>query len=457
MPHSPLIIDPENPRAIAGCFLKSTGAVLLYQAGVYYEWDGACYRELSDADIRAKLYSFLELCKETGSKKRKPGEFKPTRYKVNNVEDALRALVNLPSSKRAPAWLNTDQPVIDPFDLIAFPNGLLHLPTRVLLDATPDFFTLTALPFAYDTDAPRPTHWLSFIEGLWPGDEASISTFQEWSGLLLTSNTRFQKILLIVGPPRSGKGVWSRTIRQLVGHKNYVALTLRSLADRFGTQALIGKSVAVISDARLSNRVDSGAIAEKLLAISGEDSPAVQRKCLPDWQGELSSRFTILTNELPNLADASGALSSRLIVLKLTKSHLGEEDLELEPRFVPELPGILLWALDGLDRLLQRGHFIQPDSGHELIEQMSELSSPIRVFLDERCEIGEGLEVERSVLFAAWKGWCETTGHQTGNASTFGRDLHAALPGLTSGWQGSARVYRRLRLRKQESRAISLV
>jgi len=91
-----------------------------------------------------------------------------------------------------------------------------------------------------------------------------------------------------VGPPRSGKGVWARTTRQLVGHHNFASITLQSLADRFGTQTLIGKSVAVISDARISGRTDAVTIAERLLAISGEDSPAVQRKNLPDWEGALS-------------------------------------------------------------------------------------------------------------------------------------------------------------------------
>ena len=443
------LVDPHDPLPTARAFLSKTGAEMIHQAGVFYEWEGGAYRQLSDATVRARLYAFLEGCRVRITTKNgaKLVPFAPNRRKVGDVADALRAVVNVPSNVRAPAWLGNDPPELDPFELIAFPNGLLHLPTRELLEPTPDFFTYTSLPFEYAATGEEPHHWLAFLHDLWPDDAESIDALQEWTGLLLTSIMRFQKILILVGPPRSGKGVWSRVVRQLVGRRNYAAMTLHSLADRFGTQTLIGKSVAVASDARISNRVDRAAIAELLLAISGEDSPAVQRKFLPDWDGRLSTRFTLLTNELPELADAAGALSSRFIVLRLTHSHLGEEDLALEARFVRELPAILGWGLDGRDRFLERGHFVQPASGLELIEQMSELGSPVSTFIEEQCEESADFEVERQELFNAWWGWCDSTGHRPGSASTFGRDLRAARPKLGDGWRRGQRVYRGLRLR----------
>jgi hypothetical protein len=49
--------------------------------------------------------------------------FKPTRSKVENVLDALRAVTNLPASTAAPYWLRND-PGLDPLDMLACPNGL---------------------------------------------------------------------------------------------------------------------------------------------------------------------------------------------------------------------------------------------------------------------------------------------------------------------------------------------
>ena len=61
--------------------------------------------------------------------------------------------------------------------------------------------------------------------------------------------------------------------------------------------------------------------------------------------GKLETRFVILTNELPRLTDASGALASRFITLVLTESFYGREDLGLTDKLAGELPGILNWAL----------------------------------------------------------------------------------------------------------------
>jgi putative DNA primase/helicase len=167
---------------------------------------------------------------------------------------------------------------------------------------------------------------------------------QEIFGYCLTADARQQKIFEIVGPPRSGKGTIARVLQRLIGHDSTVAPTLAGIATNFGLAPLIGKQVAIISDARLGSRADQHAIVERLLSISGEDVISVDRKYLSAWTGRLQIRFLILSNELPQLADASGALSSRFIVLVLANSFYGREGLGLIDRLLAELPGILNWS-----------------------------------------------------------------------------------------------------------------
>src|SRR5262249_42855244 len=145
----------------------------------------------------------------------------------------------------------------------------------------------------------------------------------------------------------------------------------------FGLQPLLNKTLATITDARLSGRTDLAAVTERLLSISGEDGQTVDRKHLSSVTCQLPVRFLILTNELPRLNDASGALVSRMIILPLTKSWYGKEDTHLTGRLLTELPGVLLWAVEGWRRLQKRGHFAQPASGQALVRSMEDLSSPI--------------------------------------------------------------------------------
>jgi len=84
----------------------------------------------------------------------------------------------------------------------------------------------------------------------------------------------------------------------------------------------------------------------------------VDRKHQEPVTGKLLTRLMILTNELPRLGDASGALSGRMIVLRMSESFYGREDIALTDKLLAERPGILLWAIEGWRRLRERGRFI---------------------------------------------------------------------------------------------------
>jgi putative DNA primase/helicase len=440
-----IILDPADPLPSAKVFVDRTHTIndrvsLQHQGGVFYAYDAQvnAYHEHDETTVRADLYKMLEVClRRTNSKAGQPpalAPFQPTKAKVENVVDALRAVTNLPSGSAPPCWLR-DDPGLDPRDILACRNGLLHVPTRHMIPATPDFFTLQGLDFAFDPNAPAPEAWLHFLRDLWPDEADSPATLQEAFGYNLTPRTHLQKILMLVGPKRSGKGTIARIMRLLLGERNCCGPTLAGLGEQFGLASLVGKGLAIISDARIGGRTDTAILTERLLSISGEDALSVPRKFLPDWTGRLSARFWLLTNVLPKIEDGSGALASRFIVLRLAKSFYGREDHGLLDKLIPDLPGILNWALAGYDRLYARGRFLQPASATDLVQEFEDLGSPIGAFVRERCEVGRGFAVRKDLLFDVWKQWCSETGRdKPGTTQVFARNLRSAVP-----WLGESR------------------
>jgi putative DNA primase/helicase len=137
----------------------------------------------------------------------------------------------------------------------------------------------------------------------------------------------------------------------------------------------------------------------------------------------------IISNELPRVADTSGALASRFIVLLLTESFYGREDQALTAKLFTELPGILNWAITGWHRLQNFGHFRQPASALDAVQQLEDLGSPMAAFMRERCDIGPVFAISPDRLFEAWQDWCSTQNRdRPGTKQTFGRDLRAACP-----------------------------
>jgi putative DNA primase/helicase len=429
-----LILDPGTPwnSALALIELKHTASgvrTLHHFGGSFYGYTGTHFAEVESDAVRSEVWRFLDSAeRESNSGPLVP--FTPTTRRVNELIDALKAVAYLPASFAAPAWLE-DGPHPPAIECVSCQNGLLHLRSRRLMAHTPRFFTHSALAFAYEPKAPLPTAWLSFLGSVWGNDPDAIGTLQEMFGYFLTWDTSQQKLFLVVGPKRSGKGTIARVLTALLGRNNVAAPTLAGLGTNFGLAPLINRPLAIISDARLGGKADQQFIAERLLSISGEDGLTIDRKYKPAWTGRLPTRFLIMTNELPRLADASGALASRFITLVMTKSFYGQEDLGLESRLIAELPSILNWALDGRHRLMQRGYFVPPASSLEVAQELEDLGSPIGAFLRDHCIIGPGQSVETATLYGKWQSWCTLQGRAwAGTAQTFGRDLRAAVPGL---------------------------
>ena len=413
-------------------------------AGEFHEYVGG-WRLKDRERLRAEIRGFadridIELVDKDGEP---TGTYKPVRVTTNLVNEIENALVRDESlayptivTGDRPQWLDCRQSP-PARRVIAFRNGLLDVDEwmagRVkLLPLTPDWFGATVCAFNFNADAPEPVEWSRFVRGAWPDDEQQIRLLGQWMGYCLTGNTQFQKMMLLIGPKRSGKGTIARVITHLIGRDNIAAPTLASLGTNFGLWPLINAGLAIVGDARLSGRSDQAPIVERLLSISGEDSLTIDRKNMAPVTQRLPTRIMMLSNELPRLADASGALVSRLLILQMKQSHYGHEDHHLTERLIAEAPGVILWALHGLRDLYQDGHFAESDAVAATMVELEDLSSPVRAFARDCLEVAPGPRTLVSDLFAAWRYWCEQEGREPGQKNVFTRDFHAAFPAVVT-------------------------
>jgi putative DNA primase/helicase len=429
---------------------KETRAVVTL--AISEEFDRIYHQALMRHGMRKKRATEGANGTGSGSDEASKGPPRPIPVTTKLVNDVLQALTSLSlicvsNVADQPAWIDgeTGWPVDE---VLPCRNALVHLPAFVAglpcsRSPTPRFFGGYALGYDFDRHPREPTAWLDFLRQLWPDDQESIRTLQEWMGYLLTPDTSQQKMLMMIGPKRSGKGTIARIIKALIGANNVVNPTLSGLGQRFGTEPLIGKPVAIIGDARLTGRTDIGAVVEILLTVSGEDDQTIDRKHKGAITTKLPTRFMLLSNELPRMKDPSGAIVGRMVMLKLVNSFYGQEDIYLFRKLTKELPGILAWAIHGWNRLRERGYFVQPESGMEHIRTLEDLSSPIKTFIDVCCVIGSEYTVPISELFNTWKNWCSLRGRENvGDEAEFGRNLHAAIPNLETKYprDGARRV-----------------
>ena len=473
-PAAPTIQQPiraiDDPERLAAAFLKlhSIGDAYrhVFWCENWYRWNGRNYEiqskneitsELSnftqrefDNDAAEKLAAFNANDNATGEP---PVAKKNTTRVISDVMLRAKAIAGIPDKTSSPSWIHSEPEGFDSRDIVCLKNGILNLRKFVagepdyLIPHSPGYFNTFSLPFDFDPSIPQPMEWVRFLEDLWGNDADSIKCLQEFIGLLLTADTSYQKILLIIGPRRSGKGTIARIVEGLIGESNVAGPTLTGLATNFGLQPLIGKTVAIVPDARVSAQMDVSAVTEKLLMISGEDSITFDRKNKEGMTVVLPTRFILMTNEIPRLMDTSNALSGRLITLQMTNSFYGQEDLGLKQRLLKVLPGIFNWAVDGWKRLRENERFTIAKSSEDLMDEMEEISSPMGSFVRDRCITDPAYEIDTNKLYESWKTWCTEQGRdKPGTVNSFGIQLRAVVPGLSkrrprAGASGADRVH----------------
>jgi putative DNA primase/helicase len=396
------------PVKIAADFLAQRFPHLVYLGEEWLNYQGNCYAKIDGLAVRQAVQRFCVAGVDEAT-----GEDYVTKKKeVDDIMDGVRNMVYRDkASYNPPTWLETDS-TEPPADLtLSCGNGLLDLTTRTLMPPSWTFFTRNGLEYDYipREDCPPPREWLETLEKWWPGDSETQEALQEMFGYIISGDTSYQKLFMIVGPGRSGKGTINDVLTNLVGKANAVSKQLRDLKGEFGLADMVGKTLFTISDMRMDKNTSTAHLAELLLNIVGEDFIGINAKFKDAYTTKLNTRVVLYGNMELALPDKAGALAMRCIPFLMTKSFFNNEDLTLSDRIVAnELPGVLNWALDGLDRLRARGCFKLTKGGEKVLKAIKLKASPVMSFLAEVCEDGEAVPVR--VLHKAFEGWFKEKG-----------------------------------------------
>jgi putative DNA primase/helicase len=432
-----ILAKGREPRRLAELYLEENRMhglpAILRWAGGWWRFEAGRYRAMDEEQFHADLWRVLDCVdveRRTKSGGTEPLPLVVTSALVGNVAAALNSVLPRHHGD-APQWLDRTYRDPDPAYLVPCRNGLLDLRERELLPMTPRMFATSMVAAPWRRDPQPCPHWFAFLDQIWGEDAESIQTLQELFGYLLSTDTSQQKLFAVIGPPRSGKGTIGRVLKALIGEDAVVNPTISGFDDRFGLAPLVGKSLAVLGDARIGPRTDQAKVVERLLSLSGEDPLTIDQKFRNAVTVRLRTRVLLISNEVPRLYDTGGALASRFILLRMTRSFYGREDLGLESKLQRELPGIFQWAVAGWESLHARGHFVQPAASAEAIADLEATGTPHLLFVREVCEIGPDRSVAVQVLYERWADWCKSGGREPGNRERFGADLKAVCPHVT--------------------------
>jgi len=305
--------------------------------------------------------------------------------------------------------------------LVATANGLLDLRTRALGQYRPDAWCRSKIGQPYEPGAECPI-FLRFLDSCFTnlGTEERagvIATMQEAFGAMLSVKMLVReerKALFVLGPSRTGKTQLSTVARRMIGDP-IASPSVADVTGDFGMQILLG-SRAWIRDDAVSERDHVDPIRFKVL-VTGE-GVTVNRKNRTPIDTNFEIPVLLTTNAMPRARDSSEAIYNRCIVIEMTnvveehEARAAREALGLSPDSLVgeeiarrEGPGILNWALDGLDRLRARGRYDPPASVKEANRRFRDDNNPVAAWMSVAIEKDPTCKVSRNDLRCSFNGW----------------------------------------------------
>jgi putative DNA primase/helicase len=305
-------------------------------------------------------------------------------------------------------------------------NGTLSVGTDgvQLRGFNPEDFLRYQLAFDYDPSATA-TKWQAYLDDVQPDPEVQ-RVLAEAAALafLPSSILKLEKIPVLYGSGSNGKSVFQDTFRAVLGRENVSGHSLKQLTGSENARA-------DLQDRLINIASEIGGIADsevfKLLA-SGE--PVSAKILYQDvFTMEDYGRLVCNANKLPAEVENSPAFFRRFLIIPFSVTiDPAKKDTNLSKKIVEtELPGVLNWILEGLERLLKQNDFSPCAAADQALQLYRHESDNISLWLeDSSYQVSKaGHEQPAKTLFQEYRDYCKDEGFRAVSSKTFGQRMQA--------------------------------
>jgi putative DNA primase/helicase len=423
------VSDSSIPRTDLGNarrLINDHGKDLRYcpQHQSWLHWDGRrwCFDDDGEVERRAKITVrsiHQEADREPNDDARKALGLWAYR---SEYAPRIKAMVDLAKTERevTVSALDLDR---DPM-LLCVENGVIDLKTGSIRAPSREDLITKQTHVIFDPAATCPT-WNDFLSRVCNGDQKPIYYLQRIASYCLTGLTDEQCMFILWGPGENGKSVFIETLNTLFGDYSRTTPPETLMAGSSGSGAspdLVRlKGVRFVSAAEPD---DGSRLKEShVKRLTGQDVIACRPLYGDFFEFRPQFKLFLATNHKPIIAGDSHAIWRRihLIPLKVMISP-EEKNKALGRELLEELPGILNWALAGLEQYKQMGLGTPPCVSQATAEYRSEMDI-IGHWIGERCVRDGAAQTPMNDLYPSYRAWCQASNHRPFSKNRLGRRL----------------------------------
>lgn len=306
--------------------------------------------------------------------------------------------------------LNATDLKINPY-IINLKNTRLDVRTGECLDFTPDAIEFERIPVIYDPSA-YSADLDRMLSRVFKNNPDVISLFEEMIGAILLKHNRYQKAFLFYGSGSNGKSTILDLIKTFLGSRNFSAIALEKVADRFNTAELENKL------ANIGDDVDNVAIKDTgtLKKLFSGNAIMVERKGERPYTIEPFATHIYSCNEIPRSFDKTDGFYRRWMLVPFY-AKFSVHDADYDPMIGDKItePEALSYLLNigirGAQRLIRNAKFTEPQPVKEALEAYKTQNSTVLSWIEDQ-ELTENdfLKKPRDESYSEFLDWCRVFG-----------------------------------------------
>jgi P4 family phage/plasmid primase-like protien len=349
-----------------------------------YDSDAGIYRDDGDQRVRETLVEHLN-----------------EQFRVNEASEIQQQVRG--------RHLIREEDMGGPPNHIATENCVLELSDGDITvhDHDPEFEFIGRVQTPYDSDADCP-RFRAFVRESVKG-ELQVKTLQEYAGYALMHwRLPHHKALFLVGPTASGKSTFLDTIRAMLGHDATASLTPQQMTgERFGGAELHGTWANIRNDIPADVIEDTGQFKE----ITAGDPIKAEEKYADPFFFEPTAKHMFSANQLPGADTDDEAFFRRILLVAFpTTVPRSARDPQLDQKLQAELPGILNWAIEGLQRLQMQGRFSQDRTPGQTQDTWEKWGNSVKRFAKLCLQEEHDNDISKSELHQTYLNFCDDEG-----------------------------------------------
>lgn len=291
----------------------------------------------------------------------------------------VREAAGLALTRRHIQQINWNQ--ISPTEIV-LENGILDFMTGEVRDHDPENYVDRVIPFPYDPEATCPL-WKKCLQEWLPGMDEEIDALQQFFGYILMSHARYKKAMILFGKRDTGKSQVCNVATTLVGGNRFVcSVTPDEMDDPRKRAPLKGKALNVVADLKKNTVLADGGFKQ---LVSTGDPITIDQKYTRSEMYTPTAKHLFATNNLPTIVDVTDAVFRRIMILKfMNQVPLEKQDTLLDEKLRAEMPGILMWAIRGAQKLYSSGgRWPTVASSEALIDEYKLNQNPLFFYIKE--------------------------------------------------------------------------